>query len=140
MHAILTGSHKHQLTARVDSSGTVQDAAAARFADLLELEERGPGHQPPAAQRGQKGDAALDRDQSGRGTGGEDGRGQVDEPYLAAMEPEESQHVLRTAAHHLAGIDPGTAARVLRAIGTDLAVALLVRMALGHSVNLLHSG
>jgi hypothetical protein len=54
-------------------------AAAAGLAEVVELEERGPGDQPAVAQPGEQGNVPGDRGQAGAGAGGEDGGGQVDE-------------------------------------------------------------
>jgi hypothetical protein len=60
-------------------------AAAAGFADVVELEERRAGDQLAAAQPGQQGDAPRGRDQARGLPGREHGGGQVDE--LAVVTP-----------------------------------------------------
>jgi hypothetical protein len=55
------------------------DAGGAGAADLLGLEERRACHQPPAAHGGQQRHTPFDRDQPGRGAGGQHGGGQVDQ-------------------------------------------------------------
>src|SRR5260370_37981611 len=60
-------------------------AVAAGAAEVVELEERRPGDEPAAAEPGEQGDAAGDRDQARAGAGGDDGGGQVDQ--LAVLPP-----------------------------------------------------
>jgi hypothetical protein len=50
-------------------------ASGAGFADLLELEEAGPGDQPAAAYGGEQGYAAFDRLEAGVDAGGDHGGG-----------------------------------------------------------------
>jgi hypothetical protein len=50
-------------------------ASCAGFADLLELEEAGPGHELPAAYGREQGDAAFDRLEAGVDAGGDHGGG-----------------------------------------------------------------
>jgi hypothetical protein len=93
---------------------------AAGLAEIVELEERRAGDEPAAAQPGEQGHVPGRRDQARLGTGGQDGRGQVNQ--LAVLPPR-------------AGGDHGEATRAQQdpAAGQDLGepVEQLVQAAAG---------
>ena len=62
-------------------------AAGAGLAGVVELEERRAGYQLAAADPGEQGDAALDRDQAGGAAGLDDGAGEVGQLAVVAPGP-----------------------------------------------------
>jgi hypothetical protein len=81
---------------------------AAGAAEVIELEERRPGSEPAAAQPGEQGDAAGDRDQARAGACGDDGGGQVDQLTVLAPGPGgDHGHATGAQQHGAAGQDLG---------------------------------
>ena len=118
-------------------------AAAAGLAEVVELEERRPGHQMAAAQPGEKGHAPGGRDQARAGPGGEHGGGQVDQLAVLAPGPGgDHGHPAGAQQHLAAGQDrrePGEQVieAVVGQVGRVAAVAVVVFLDPAAAVTLL---
>ena len=108
-------------------------AAGAALADVVELEERGPGHDVVvAAQAGEQRGAPPGRLEPGRGAGGHDGRGQVGQLASVAPGPgSDHDGPARPQQDGAAGQDPGESGEqvigaLVGEVGGVAAVAVVV--------------